>query len=58
VILAGFVVLLSLVGFAGMTCWAAFGSAFAKVFKERRKLLNGIMAILLVYCAVSLFLPA
>lgn len=58
VILAGFVALLSLVGFSGTTCWAAFGSAFARAFNERRKLLNAIMALLLIYCAVSLFLPA
>jgi len=57
VILSGFVLLLSLVGFSGTVCWAIFGAAFSKVFKEHRKLLNGIMALLLVYCAVSLFLP-
>lgn len=57
-VLAGFVLLLALVGFSGTVCWAVFGSVFAKVLKEHRKLLNGIMAILLVYCAVSLFLPA
>jgi len=57
VILSGFVLLLSLVGFSGTVCWAIFGAAFSKVFKEHRKLLNGIMALLLVYCALSLFLP-
>jgi cysteine/O-acetylserine efflux protein len=57
-VLAGFVLLLSLVGFTGTVCWAVFGSVFSKVFKEHRKLLNGVMAFLLVYCAVSLFLPA
>lgn len=57
-ILAGFVLLLSMVGFAGSTCWAAFGSVFSKIFRDHRKLLNGIMALLLIYCSVSLFLPA
>ena len=57
-ILSGFILLLSLVGFSGTVCWAVFGSAFSKIFKEHRKLLNGIMALLLVYCAVSLVLPA
>jgi len=57
-ILAGFVLLLSLVGFSGTVCWAVFGAVFSKIFKEHRKLLNGIMALLLVYCAASLFLPA
>jgi len=56
-VLAGFVLLLSLVGFSGSICWAAFGSVFSRIFREHRKLLNGIMALLLVYCAVSLFLP-
>lgn len=57
-ILAGFAFLLSLVGFAGSNCWAAFGSVFSKILRDHRKLLNGIMALLLIYCAVSLFLPA
>ncbi len=55
--LLGFILVLSLMGFSGTICWALFGSVFAKVFKAHRKLLNGIMAILLIYCAVSLFLP-
>jgi threonine/homoserine/homoserine lactone efflux protein len=55
--LLGFILVLSLTGFSGTVCWALFGSVFAKAFKAHRKLLNGIMAILLIYCAVSLFLP-
>ncbi len=58
VILAGFIALLSLVGFSGTVCWAVFGSVFARLFRERRKPLNIVMALLLVYCAVSLFLPS
>lgn len=56
-VLAGFVLLLSLVGFSGSICWAAFGSVFSRFFQEHSKLLNGILALLLVYCAASLFLP-
>lgn len=57
-VLSVFVLLLSMVGFSGTLCWTAFGSAFTKVFREHRKLLNGIMALLLVYCAASLFPPS
>ncbi len=56
-ILTGFALLLSLVGFSGSICWSAFGSVFSRIFKEHRKLLNGIMALLLVYCGASLFFP-
>lgn len=57
-ILTGFVLLLSLVGFSATICWSFFGSLFSKLLKEYRKLLNGIMALLLIYCAVSLLLPS
>jgi threonine/homoserine/homoserine lactone efflux protein len=52
--IAGFVVLLSAVGFAGTCCWAVFGAAFERVFKKYNKVLNAVMALLLVYCAVSM----
>lgn len=48
-----FVLLLSLVGFSGTVCWALFGAVFDKFFRAHRKLLNTIMALMLVYCAVS-----
>jgi len=53
---------LSLLPFAGFmalfaflcTClWALFGTVFEKFFTSHQKLLNTIMALLLVYCAVS-----
>lgn len=37
-------------------CWVLFGSIFQKFFEEYKKILNAVMALLLVYCAVSLFL--
>lgn len=37
-------------------CWVLFGSVFRSFFDKNKKLLNGIMALLLVYCAASLFL--
>jgi threonine/homoserine/homoserine lactone efflux protein len=54
-ILIFFVFLLSFVGFTGTICWALFGSLFSVLFNKHGKILNIIMAILLLYCAVSLF---
>jgi len=55
-IIALFVISLSIVGFAGTCCWALFGAVFEKIFREHKKLLNTIMALLLVYCAISLII--
>lgn len=54
--LFGFAILLGLIGFGFTLCWAAFGSAFKLLFSKYAKITNTIMALLLVYCAVSLFL--
>jgi threonine/homoserine/homoserine lactone efflux protein len=51
-----FAFLLAFVGFTGTLCWALFGSLFSILFDNHKKILNIIMAILLLYCAVSLFL--
>ena len=51
-----FAILLSLIGFLATLSWTAFGSAFRKLFTEHAKVVNTIMALLLVYCAISLFL--
>jgi threonine/homoserine/homoserine lactone efflux protein len=51
-----FAFLIAFVGFTGALCWALFGSLFSVLFNRHRKLLNMIMAMLLLYCAVSLFL--
>jgi cysteine/O-acetylserine efflux protein len=53
---AFFAMLLSAIGASGCLSWAVFGAAFEKVFNKYRKVLNLIMALLLGYCAVSLFL--
>lgn len=37
-------------------CWLLFGSVFRRFFERYKKPLNVVMALLLVYCAVSLFL--
>lgn len=55
-ILEGFSVLLAFIGFAGTCCWSLFGSLFQAVLNKRYKLANIIMALLLVYCAISLYL--
>ncbi|MBE7035015.1 MAG: lysine transporter LysE [Ruminococcaceae bacterium] len=51
-----FVFLLPTVGFLFCNCWALFGHVFKKLFSQYAKITNTVMALLLVYCAVSLFL--
>ena len=53
--LTGFALLLAFFGFFFTVCWAAFGSGFKIVFSKYGKITNTILALLLVYCAVSLF---
>ena len=54
--LLGFALLLAFIGFFFTLCWSAFGSAFRRLFSRHAKLVNGVMSLLLGYCAVSLFL--
>ena len=54
--LAGYALLLAFIGFVFTLCWSAFGSLFKLIFSRHAKLVNSIMALLLVYCAVSLFM--
>ncbi len=56
--LLGFIAVLSFTGFASTICWALFGSAFKSLFSGsgKSRVLSAVMALLLVYCAVSLFL--
>lgn len=54
--LAVFTVVLSLIGASGSFVWALFGAAFCRFFSRHTKIVNLVMALLLVYCAVSLFL--
>ena len=55
-ILAAFAILLTLSCFCANMSWALFGSLFFRLFTSKQKLINSIMALLLIYCAVSLFL--
>lgn len=53
--LTSFSVILAFLGFVGTCCWSLFGSVFQKVLVKHYKVFNTIMALLLVYCAISLF---
>ena len=50
-VVALFVVLLSVIGFVSTVCWALFGAAFERFFQRHAKLLNAAMALLLVWSA-------
>ena len=56
VILLAFALLLAFIGFVFSLAWAAFGSAFRRLFSRHARAVNTVMALLLVYCAISLFL--
>lgn len=51
-----FDLLLSLIGFVFTIAWTVFGSVFQTLFSRHARVVNTILALLLVYCAVSLFL--
>ena len=53
--LALFTVFMALICLVSTVGWAAFGAVFQKLFTRHAKAINAIMALLLVYCAVSLF---
>jgi len=54
--LLAFALLLSSIACCSNILWASFGSAFDRFFKNHKKLLNIIMALLLVYCALSMLI--
>ena len=51
-----FALLLAFIGFVFTVCWSLFGAVFQLLFSRYAKITNTVMALLLVYCAVSLFL--
>lgn len=55
-ILAGFAVILAFTSFTSTVSWGLLGSMFQKFLSNNQKAVNTVMALLLVYCAVSLFL--
>ena len=50
------VLLLSTAAFISTNCWALFGSVFQRVFIRHKKAVSIIMALLLVYCAVTILI--
>ena len=55
-VLIFFALLLAFVGFTGVLCWALFGTLFSVLFGKHGMILNIIMALLLLYCIISLFI--
>ena len=51
-----FALLLALIGFLFTLVWALFGSVCKLLFSKYGRITNTVMALLLVYCAVSLLL--
>ena len=51
-----FALLLAFIGFVFSLLWALFGSVFQLLFSKYARFTNTVMALLLVYCALSLFL--
>lgn len=51
-----FTIILTLIGASGSFVWALFGAAFCRVLSRHTKVVNMVMALLLIYCAVALFL--
>lgn len=49
-------VLLAFVGFLSTTSWSLFGAAFQRLLAVHQRPFNAAMGLLLVYCAVSVFL--
>ena len=48
--------LLSVIGVAGNLCWALAGQLFQPVFERHGRGLNLLLALLLVWCAVGMFM--
>jgi len=51
-----FAALLSFVAFVATCTWSLFGSIFQRFLKTNGRVMRTVMALLLVYCAVSLYL--
>ena len=55
-VVALFALGLAFTGFVLTLCWSAFGSLLGRLFSSHARAVNRVMALLLVWCAVSLFL--
>lgn len=54
--LSVFSMILAFAALVATCCWSLFGSLFQKFLVKNYKVVNTVLALLLVYCAVSLFL--
>lgn len=54
-VIAGMAFLLPLGGLCSCCFWAGFGTLFCGFYNRHAKLVNAVMALALVYCAVALF---
>ena len=54
VMVALFSGILSLLAFVFTACWTLFGSLFQKVVVKYYRIVNAVLALLLVYCAITL----
>ncbi|WP_114744177.1 LysE family transporter [Falsibacillus pallidus] len=50
-----FSLILALVGFSGTICWTIFGALFQKFLRKYRIQFNFVMALLLIYSALSIW---
>ncbi|MEA4961030.1 LysE family transporter [Lutispora sp.] len=54
-VLISFCALLTFIGFLANCSWALFGAVFQKFLAKNDRVVNAVMALLLVYCAIKLF---
>jgi len=54
--IGGFTLLITVFGCAGTFTWATFGAVFQKILEKYSIIVNVIMALLLVYCSISLII--
>jgi len=54
-VFVAFAAALAFVAFVATSCWALFGSVFRRFMTENHRVVGYIMGLLLVLCAVSLF---
>ncbi|MBX4268468.1 LysE family transporter [Clostridium estertheticum] len=54
--IGGFTLLITVCGCAGTFTWAIFGAVFQNFFEKYSIIVNIIMALLLVYCAITLII--
>lgn len=54
--IGGFTLMITAFGCAGTFTWAIFGVVLQRVFKKYSSIINIIMALLLVYCAITLII--